>query len=1316
MKGYFRAAAGATLAIFAFSTVLAGRSVDRRPDFDAFASGRRPAARPEAVRPDRGQVREGLPVQMEERLGLPTFLWAGDRGRIDSLGLKRAPQGAREAAREHLRGYAPLYRLDPGDVDQAKVRAVHDTGRGVIIVSFYQEVDGIEVFRDEMKMALDRNHDLVSISGYLTRPQARSRVFRLGAPAAIAAALQDLTEHGFHAHDLIRMGRRPADGSFERYLLSPRVEADSGFVAPEPLRARRVWFRLADGLEPAWQTDVAIGEADSTDTLIYGHVISAVDGAVLMRRDFTVSDSYTYRVWADPNDRIPFDGPQGISPSPHPTGTPNGFQPSFVPTHLVTLESGPISTGDPWLPPAATSTLGNNVDAYADIQSPDGFSGGDLRASTTSANTFDRTYNTSIDPDNNTTQRQAAVTQLFYVNNWLHDWFYDAGFDEAAGNAQTDNFGRGGLGNDSLKAEAQDYSGRNNANMSTPPDGTRPRMQMYIFDGASTTNVQVHAPASIAGNYAAGTAAFGPQDFTLTANVVLVNDGAGTTSDGCTVPFVNQAQVANRIALIDRGNCTFAVKAQNAEAEGAIGMIVANNTTGLVNMGGSGAISIPSLSISLMDGNLFKANQTGLNVTMSRTSLTDKDGTIDNQIVAHEWGHYISNRLVGNAFGLNTTMAGGLGEGWGDFHALMLTVRPEDANAPAGANYNGAYPVASYAVSGPGNQAYYFGIRRAPISTDPNINPLTFRHIENGVALPTTAPFSFGQSGANNAQVHNTGEIWSNMLWECYASLLRDTLPPTPRLTFAQAQQRMKDYLVAGYKMTPNSPTLLEARDAVLAAALANDPVDFDACYAAFARRGAGVGAVAPDRFSSSNSGVVESFVTGGALTVTSITLTDDVKTDCFPDGELDNNEVGSLIVTVSNSGSTSLAATTATVTTTNPAVSFPSGNTAPVPSFGPFESTFVTVPVQVSGASGVDAADFTIEFTDPAFVVPSPIVATDSFRINSEDLPGASAGDDVESDNPVWFVDESPSIPTSHVFERIKLGGLDHRWLGPDAGEVTDLYLISPPLNVAPTGTMSLTFWHRFDFETSGGIFYDGGVLEVSNDGGSSWVDIGSSITTPGDGYNSVLATGGGNPLEGRSAFSGRNPGYPNLDFITVDLGTTYQGQTVQVRFRIGTDVFVSAPGWEIDDITFSGITNTPFPILVPHDPTCDEDSDTVVDSADCAPTDPALWSAPSALVDVTAQPLATPGHVRYTFSAPADAGGLAAATYDAVISGTKSGFATGTCVESNDTDLEVVTTAMPPPGQAEFLLIGSRSACGRTFSPSTPPAPPRNVVTCSP
>ena len=99
--------------------------------------------------------------------------------------------------------------------------------------------------------------------------------------------------------------------------------------------------------------------------------------------------------------------------------------------------------------------------------------------------------------------------------------------------------------------------------------------------------------------------------------------------------------------------------------------------------------------------------------------------------------------------------------------------------------------------------------------------PFTFRHISDGVALPNNAPILvFGA----NSQVHNTGSIWANTLWEFYVNLLND-----PRYSFVQARERMKDYVIAGLKMTPNAPTMLEARDGVLAAALATDEDDFTA-------------------------------------------------------------------------------------------------------------------------------------------------------------------------------------------------------------------------------------------------------------------------------------------------------------------------------------------------------------------------------------------------------------------------------------------------------------------------------------------------------
>ncbi len=97
----------------------------------------------------------------------------------------------------------------------------------------------------------------------------------------------------------------------------------------------------------------------------------------------------------------------------------------------------------------------------------------------------------------------AAVTNLFFWNNTIHDVLYGYGFDEASGNFQANNYGRGGLGGDYVRAEAQDGGGTNNANFSTPTEptatGAVPRMQMYLWpnqtpvrDGDFDNGVVIH--------------------------------------------------------------------------------------------------------------------------------------------------------------------------------------------------------------------------------------------------------------------------------------------------------------------------------------------------------------------------------------------------------------------------------------------------------------------------------------------------------------------------------------------------------------------------------------------------------------------------------------------------------------------------------------------------------------------------------------------------------------------------------------------------------------------------------------------------------
>lgn len=143
-----------------------------------------------------------------------------------------------------------------------------------------------------------------------------------------------------------------------------------------------------------------------------------------------------------------------------------------------------------------------------------------------------------------------------------------------------------------------------------------------VDGGISGNALRVNAPGGIAGVYAAGTASFGTPAPAggLSGNVVVGLDPADAagplTTDGCS-PLTNAAAVAGNIALIDRGTCGFPVKVKNAQDAGAIGVVIANNVAGVVNMGGTDpTIFIPSASVSLADGNTFKANIPGLNLTL----------------------------------------------------------------------------------------------------------------------------------------------------------------------------------------------------------------------------------------------------------------------------------------------------------------------------------------------------------------------------------------------------------------------------------------------------------------------------------------------------------------------------------------------------------------------------------------------------------------------------------------------------------------------------------------------------------------------------
>ena len=843
-------------------------------------------------------------LSFEPRLSVPTFLWGTQAaGALKAQGRVPAAKVALDeeaTARAHLRDVADLYRISASEIAALPMHNLQRFPDGGAIVRFRGQVDGIEVFREQVNVLLDRSGAMVAIGGFaMGAPAGQATSAQVAAASPEQAVATALADYRFDTTVAQQLQRTGETGGYSLYSLPGDMKSGDGSALADAVRVKRVWFRLPGELVSAYYVEVQMHDGEAPHGVdYYAYVVSATDGAVLFRHSQTADVAFTYRVYAETaSPYLPLPGPGGRGGFPHPTATPDGYQPPLVQGNLITLESAPFSKNDPWLLPTASRTFGNNVEAFTDMLSPDGFGtpgtdecnvslpvDGDLHACPSSGNTFDYVFDFSKAPNADRRQVAAAVTNLFYMNNYLHDWYYDAGFDEAAGNAQTTNYGRGGVANDSIIAEAQDFGGTNNANMSVPSDGARPRMRMYLWS-SSVALTKVNTPTAVAGVKQAGTADFGAQAFDLTGNLALALDDANpdgpTTTDGCTA-LTNPAAVAGKIAVIDRGTCTFVVKAKNAQDAGAAGVLILNNVSpGAPGMAGSDpTITIPIVSISLADGTAIKAQRAlpaVVNLRMARQSGIVREGAIDNTLIAHEWGHYLSNRLIANANGLNANQGGGMGEGWSDFNALLLLVKDSDRSLPTNANFNGTYPENAYPLGGPDtgiapdvlNNAYYNGIRRYPYSRDMTRNPLTFKHIADGVPLPTSPAPSLRSSSSVNSEVHNTGEVWASMLWECYSNLLNDT----GRLTFAQAQDRMKRYLVAALKITPTDPTFVTGRDALLAVMQAQDPQDRDLCMQGFAKRGAGLGAVAPDPNSQDNTGLVESFRATAAAPVPSAVI-----------------------------------------------------------------------------------------------------------------------------------------------------------------------------------------------------------------------------------------------------------------------------------------------------------------------------------------------------------------------------------------------------------------------------------------------------------
>jgi len=1117
-----------------------------------------------------------------------------------------------QAARLQLMRHARVLGLTDAAVDLTQLTSAHALPAGASVLQFTQRAHGLEVFGARASVLLDANKHMVSLANHLSpAANAPGKRQHFASPVEQAAATAYSLQTG-----LALPAGAVVTGAAHGEWTELQLRTSAGMPRVIEAAARRVLFPEGSKLVPAYHVELLLRAAQGAgENQGSGYVVSAADQRALFRASLTASDTFHYRVWADARG-VPADGPLADT-TPHPSGKPDKVRPGPAAPVLVSVEGynrNPDGKPDPWLGPSDTYTFGNNTRAYSDrdqfqddagIQHKDGFNeGSDLRAELTSANTFDRVYDLARGPDADPDQIKAAITQIFYTTNWLHDFWYDSGFDERSHNAQQSNYGRGGAEGDPLKAEAQDSANSgisNNANMSTFSDGRSPRMQMYVWSGLPNRKLETRPALTFEDGL--GAAAFGPETFDLgdqELELVLAEDGStevapdgagmGSVTDACQPP----TNVQGKLAVIDRGACTFVSKALNAQEAGAVALLVLDNAPGHTPPNPSlndPQITIPLLSLSFEDGQKLKAALKGSTPVVAteyqRGKEVKRDGTIDNTIVAHEFGHYLHHRLVL----CGSTTCDGMSEGWGDFTALLMAIRADDVFPGK------AYPLAQYATGGPNPNGTYFGIRRAPYSVDLDKNPFTFQHVRKMSKLPATAPLA--PTSPDMTEVHNVGEIWAQALFEAYVGLIeagRKAGRP-----FEDTQRRMADYVVAGMKAAPVEPSFTEQRDAILSAVYASAKsdasrlLDFNALAGGFAKRGLGVGTVAPPTSSKTLDEAVESFAFKGEVAVKDIAL-DDSTRSCDRDGKLDAAEAGQLSFTVTNSGWLPLAQPRLQVISSDPAVTVEQGGFLQLGALGPYDEAQLKIGVSVAGNKrGRSLLKVLLKPSDPDAVNTDKELPFE-LLYNFDDAAASSSSDDVESANTAWA---TPLTRIPDVWKR-EGDAANHVWHGADIGTPSDEKLESPELQVSVDNPFILTFSHRYSFEMGSPlpnrppVGFDGAVLEISADGGTTWQDI-SEYADPGytdKVFSTALLAEEGldeppdpdtNPLAGRMAWLGESPGYPAYSTLSLNLGKKLAGKAVKIRFRIGTDEGTGDAGWDIDNIvfgtsSFSSITNKPF------------------------------------------------------------------------------------------------------------------------------------------
>jgi uncharacterized repeat protein (TIGR01451 family) len=452
-----------------------------KPEYDRRAA----AAQPEALTRSQqalADLKSQLPsaaVDFDQLLGTPKFARSQDgfltgpngEGRAVSAKSLQAVSTSDpdRAVKAFLTEHSSLYGHGAEALDGARITRTDINARnGLRTVVWQQQLDGIPVFESVLIGNTTKRGELVSLSSQFlpnlsdiadAGTPARAQVQTAPPISAIDAILKAAADLGetWNATDVNATGKTAGDGY-------------SVFTTPHGAAVRLVWLPMdRNRLRLCWEVMLDLHQEPHRYVLL----IDAQDGQPWLRRGLShyISDA-TYNVYTS-------DSPSPFSPG---WPTPNPAQPPFTNRVRVTTPAFDLNASpDGWIPDGSNTTTGNNVDTFVD-RNFDGFPD-QARPVGNPNRVFDFPLDLTLDPAN---YIDAATVQMFYWMNFYHDRVYQLGFTEAAGNYQENNFGRGGLGGDSIIARVQagaDLGITDNAFFSGAPDGFSGGIVMFVWDG-----------------------------------------------------------------------------------------------------------------------------------------------------------------------------------------------------------------------------------------------------------------------------------------------------------------------------------------------------------------------------------------------------------------------------------------------------------------------------------------------------------------------------------------------------------------------------------------------------------------------------------------------------------------------------------------------------------------------------------------------------------------------------------------------------------------------------------------------------------------